>query len=165
MLKRILTLFVLAILAVSSLFAQITTSAIGGNVKSVANEPLVGATIVATHLPSGTKYTTVTRPGGVFSIQNMRVGGPYTIEITFVGFKVEKVEDVYLQLAESFQMSPVLDKFEATLENVLVTTGRRSIILNANRTGAVTNVGRREITTLPTISRNINDLARLTPQA
>ncbi|MEQ1677758.1 MAG: carboxypeptidase regulatory-like domain-containing protein [Chitinophagaceae bacterium] len=165
MLKRKLFLILLAFLAGSSLFAQITTSAINGTVKSATDEALTGATIVATHLPSGTKYTTVTRPGGVFSIQNMRVGGPYLIEITFVGYKVEKVEDVYLQLAESLQLSPFLTKNEATLENVLVTTGRRSTILNANRTGAVTNVGRREITALPSITRSINDLSRLTPQA
>lgn len=165
MLKRILFLFVLAFMAGSSLFAQITTSAIGGSVKGATDEPLVGATIVATHLPSGTKYTTVTRAGGSFAIQNMRVGGPYVIEITFVGYKVEKIEDVYLQLAESFQLTPQLIKNEATLENVVVTTGRRNTILNANRTGAVTNVGRREITVLPSISRSINDLSRLTPQA
>ena len=56
------------------LFAQITTSAVNGTVKNNADEPLVGATIVATHQPSGTKYSTVSRAGGQFSIQNMRVG-------------------------------------------------------------------------------------------
>lgn len=166
MLKRILFLFLTAFLVSTSLFAQITTSAIGGTVKSTTDEALSGATVVATHLPSGTKYITVTRPGGVFSIQNMRVGGPYLIEITFVGYKTEKIEDVYLQLAESFQITPVLTKNEATMENVVITgTSRRNTILNANRTGAVTNVGRREITVLPSITRSINDLSRLTPQA
>jgi hypothetical protein len=165
MLKRIVILFVLAFVASPLLHAQITTSALGGTVKNTVDEPLAGATIVAVHLPSGTKYTTVTRAGGVFSIQNMRVGGPYTIEISFVGYKAEKVEDVYLQLAESFQLAPLLTKTDATLENVILTTGRRSTILNSNRTGAVTNIGRREITTAPTITRNIGDLARFTPQA
>ena len=142
MLKRILFLLVVALVASPLLFAQITTSAINGTVKNNADEPLVGATIVATHQPSGTKYSTVSRAGGQFSIQNMRVGGPYLIEITFVGYKTEKIEDVYLQLAESFQLTPALTKAEATLENVVVTgTGRRNTILNANRTGAVTNVG------------------------
>ncbi len=166
MLKRILFLTFLAFMASTSLFAQITTSALNGTVKSTTDEDLVGATIVATHQPSGTRYTTTTRAGGVFSIQNMRVGGPYLIEITYVGYKVEKIEDVYLQLAESFQLTPMLTKNDATLETVVVTgTGRRNTILNANRTGAVTNVGRREITVLPSITRSINDLSRLTPQA
>jgi hypothetical protein len=165
MLKRILFLCAFAFLASPFVFAQVTTSALGGTIKSTTDEALVGATVTATHLPSGTKYLTVTRPGGVFSIQNMRVGGPYLIEVTFVGYKTEKVEDVYLQLAESFTLSPVMTKTDATLENVVLTTGRRNTILNANRTGAVTNVGRREITNLPSISRSINDMSRLTPQA
>jgi outer membrane receptor protein involved in Fe transport len=165
MLKRILFLFALAFMASPFVFAQVTTSALGGTIKSVTDEPLVGATVTATHLPSGTKYLTTTRAGGVFSIQNMRVGGPYEIEITFVGYKTEKINDVYLQLAESFNVTPLLAKTEATLENVILVTQRRSLLLNANRTGAVTNVGRREITNLPSISRSINDMSRLTPQA
>lgn len=165
MLKRILFLFALAFMASPFVYAQITTSALSGTVKSTTNEPLAGASIVVTHIPSGTKYTTVSRTGGAFSIQNMRVGGPYLVEITFVGYKVEKIDDLYLQLAENSQIEPQLTKTDATLENVILTTGKRSTILNSNRTGAVTNVGRREITTSPSISRNINELARFTPQS
>ena len=90
-------------MASSLVYAQITTSALSGTVKSTTNEPLAGASIVVTHIPSGTKYTTVSRTGGAFSIQNMRVGGPYLVEITFVGYKVEKIDDLYLQLAENSQ--------------------------------------------------------------
>jgi len=158
-------LFAFAFMAGPLAFAQITTSALSGTVKSTMDEALAGASILATHQPSGTRYTTVSRAGGAFSIQNMRVGGPYTVEITFVGFKTEKIEDLYLQLAETSELSPQLTKTDATLENVILTTGRRSTILNSNRTGALTNVGKREITVLPSISRNIQDLARLTPQA
>ena len=165
MLKRILFLFAFALVASPLLFAQITTSALGGAVKGNADEPLTGASIVATHLPSGTRYTTVTRSGGLFAIQNMRVGGPYLIEITFVGYKTEKIEDVYLQLGETFQLAPAMAKTETTLENVVLTTGRKNPILNASRTGALTNIGRREIATLPNISRSLGDLSRIAPQA
>lgn len=165
MLKRIVLLFVVALAASPLLFAQITTSAINGTVKNNADEPLVGATIVATHQPSGTKYTTVSRAGGTFSIQNMRVGGPYLIEISFVGHEADKHENVYLQLAESFLLNPLLTKTTASLENVVITTGRRSTLLNASRTGSVTNIGIRQINQLPTISRSINDLTRATPQS
>ena len=154
MLKRILFLFALALMASPFLFAQITTSAITGTVKSNAEEPLVGASVVATHLPSGTKYATSSRGGGQFQIVNMRVGGPYLIEVTFVGFETEKYENIYLQLAESFVLTPALRKSNTTLENVVLTTGRRSQTLNPNRTGAVTNIGIRQITQLPTISRS-----------
>lgn len=164
MLKRILFLIFIAATSLS-ISAQITTSTLTGNVKSTTNEELVGATVVATHQPSGTKYTTVTRTGGVFSIPNMRVGGPYLIEVTFIGFDKVKFEDVYLKLAESFVLEPQLQKTDATLENVVVTTGRRNSILNANRTGAVTNIGLRQLTSLPSISRSLNDFTRATPQS
>lgn len=165
MLKRILFLFALAFVASPLLFAQITTSSVVGTVKNTSEEPLVGATVIATHLPSGTKYTTISRSGGVVNIQNMRVGGPYLIEISFVGHDPEKFEDVYLQLAESFTINSLLKKTEATLENVVVSTARRSSILNPNRTGAVTNIGIRQITQTPSINRSINDLTRATPQS
>lgn len=158
-------MLVVALVASPMLFAQITTSAINGTVKNNAEEPLVGATIVATHQPSGTKYSTISRAGGQFSIQNMRVGGPYLIEISFVGHDAGKFENVYLQLAESFLLNPYLNKTSASLENVVLTTGRRSSVLNANRTGSVNNIGIRQINQLPTISRSINDLTRSTPQA
>jgi len=165
MLKRILFLFALALMASPLLFAQITTSSVTGTVKSTTDEPLVGATIVATHVPSGTKYTGISRGGGQFTIPNMRIGGPYLIEVTFVGYDKEKYEDVYLKLAEALLMDPFLKKTDATLENVVITTGRRNSILNANRTGAVTNIGLRQITQLPSISRSINDFTRATPQS
>ncbi len=164
MLKRILFFFALALIASPLLFGQITTSAVVGTVKSTTDDPLVGATIVATHVPSGTKYTSISRSGGSINIQNMRVGGPYLIEISFVGHEPEKFENIYLQLSEAFTINSVLRKIEGTLENVLITTARRSNILNANRTGAVTNINQRQINQLPTISRSINDLTRATPQ-
>jgi hypothetical protein len=164
MLKRILFLIATVFMASPFLFAQITTSAINGKVTGTTDEVLVGATVVATHVPSGTRYATTTRGGGVFSIQNMKPGGPYLIEITYVGYDAEKMQDIYLQLAESFVMNPVLKKTNATLENVALTTGRRNIF-NPNRTGAVTNIGLRQITQLPTISRSINDFTRVTPQS
>lgn len=165
MLKRILFVFVLALMVSPFVSAQITTSAITGAIKSTTGEVLVGASVVATHIPTGTKYTTVSRAGGVIRIENMRSGGPYTIEITYVGYDKDTYTDVYLQLAESFILNPELKKTEKVLETVVLTTSGRSQILNKNRTGAVTNIGLRQITTMPTITRSLNDLTRATPQS
>ena len=107
MLKRILFLFVLAFMASPLLFSQITTSSISGTVKGILMNPLSGQRSVATHLPSGTKYATTSRGGGIFNIHNMRVGGPYLIEITFVGYDAEKIENAFLQLGESFSIKSV----------------------------------------------------------
>ncbi|HMU47938.1 MAG TPA: carboxypeptidase regulatory-like domain-containing protein [Chitinophagaceae bacterium] len=165
MLKRLLFLCALTFISGAFVFGQITTSAMSGTVKGGSDEALVGATIVATHLPSGTKYSTVTRDGGRYTIQNMRVGGPYLIEISYVGHDPEKLEDIYLLLAETFVYNSTLKKSTTTLENVVLTTGRRNAVFNANRTGSLTQIGIRQITQTPTISRSINDLTRATPQS
>ncbi|MEI9909041.1 MAG: carboxypeptidase regulatory-like domain-containing protein [Bacteroidota bacterium] len=165
MLKRIIPVIAFLFAFPAMMVAQITTSSISGTVTGITKEPLVGATITATHQPSGTRYVTTSKSGGQVYIQNMRVGGPYLIEISFVGFETEKLENVYLQLAESFILTSALKSANSTLENVVVTTGRRNTILNSNRTGAVTNIGLRQIQQSPTVTRNLNDFTRATPQS
>ncbi len=160
-----LFLLVFAMLMAPRLYAQVTTSALTGTVRSATEEPLVGANIVATHLPSGTKYATSARGGGEFQIANMRPGGPYLIEVTFIGYDTERFENIFLQLAESFVLRPTMKKTSTVMEEVLLTTGRRSQTFNPNRTGAVTNIGLRTITQAPTITRSLNDLTRIAPQA
>ncbi len=155
----------LAFVAGPFLFAQITTSTITGTVKGTNDEPLVGATVLATHIPTGTKYTAVSRAGGAIRMENLQPGGPYRIEITYVGHDKETYDDIYLQLAESFILTSQLKKTDKTLETVVLTTSGRSLILNKNRTGNVTNVGLRQITQLPTINRSLNDFTRLTPES
>ena len=74
--------------AAVSLNAQVTTSALTGRVTEANNEVIIGATIQATHLPSGTHYGTITNPDGRYSIHGMRPGGPYKIEISYIGYKI-----------------------------------------------------------------------------
>ncbi|MBC7946722.1 MAG: TonB-dependent receptor [Chitinophagaceae bacterium] len=166
MLKRIIPVIALFLAFPLMMMGQVTTSSLAGTVSGANNEPLVGATVTATHLPSGTRYVTISKGGGQVNIQNMRVGGPYRIEISFVGFETDKLEEVYLKLAESFLLSSQLKSTAGTLETVVVaTTGRRNTILNPNRTGSVTNIGLRQIQQLPTVTRNLNDFTRATPQS
>ena len=166
MLKRILFSLMVVCIAATYSQAQITTSSISGTVKDASTgEGLVGATIIATHQPTGTRYNVLSRSGGEYAISNMRVGGPYLIQISFVGYDLEKADEVYLKLAENFIVNSSLAKSIGTLENVIVSTGRRNPILNSSRTGAVTNIGVRQIQQTPSISRSINDLTRATPQS
>lgn len=166
MLKRIIPVIIGLLAIPSILVAQVTTSSLSGTITGSNNEPLVGATVSAVHQPSGTKYVTTSKSGGQFYITNMRSGGPYTIEITFVGFTADKQEDIYLKLAETFLHNVTLKNSAGELSQVVVTTtGKKNPIMNAQRMGAVTNIGSREIQRLPTVSRNINDLTRISPQA
>lgn len=166
MLKRIFFLLAIVSIASFSTVAQVTTSSLTGIVKDANGEPLTGASILATHTPSGTVYKTISNATGRYSILNMRTGGPYEIEISFVGFQTDKIGDVYLNLGEPFNLPSTLTTEANELEKVVVTaTGRRNPIMNGNRTGAVTNLGRQQIERMPTITRNINDLTRSTPQS
>lgn len=166
MLKRITFLLAIAFIASPFLSAQITTSSVTGYVRdSVSNEPFVGATVKATHMPSGTKYQTISSKNGEFTIHNMRVGGPYHVIISFVGFETKTFDDVVLRLAEPFLLEVTLNRIVGSLESVIVSTSRRNPILNSNRTGAATNIGARDIQNLPSISRSVNDFTKLTPQS
>ena len=165
MFRRLLSFILFIAVMCIGASGQVTTSSLTGSVRDSSGQPLAGATIVATHQPSGSRYTAISQSSGQFTINNMRVGGPYTIAISYVGYDVQSFDDVYLRLAESFVLNATIEKTNTSLEQVVVTAGRRNPILNANRTGAVTNIGSREIQTLPTISRSLNDFTRLTPQA
>ncbi len=145
--------------------AQVTTGSISGSVKTNTNEPLAGATVEATHQPSGTQYSTVSASSGQFNLQNLKPGGPYLVKITFVGYKPSTYEEIYIKLGEPYVLNSQLGDTESTLAEVVITTAARNPILNANRTGAITNIGSRQIQAMPTITRSMNDLIRLTPQA
>ncbi len=166
MLKRILFSLAIVFIAATYSEAQVTTSSITGNViDSATKEPLVGASISATHAPSGTRYTAISSGNGDFTIHDMRVGGPYIVVVSFVGFESVTFDDVMLKLAEPFLLEVNLNKTSGTLENVIISTSRRNPILNSSRTGAMTNLGQRDIANLPSIQRSVNDFTRLTPQA
>ena len=166
MLKRIPFLLTLMLLIGQVLLAQVTTSSMSGTLKDSADGSSIGgATILAVHTPSGTRYSTVTQLLGQFTINNMRVGGPYQVTASHVGFQNQTFDDITLQLGETFILTGTLNKINQTLENVVVTSGRRSNIMNANRTGSVTNISVQQINRLPSITRSLNDFTRLTPQS
>ena len=159
MLKRILTLLTLALLAGQFLNAQVTTSSITGFVKGDNGEPLVGATVVATHTPTGTKYTTTTRGEGKFDIANVNPGGPYNIAVSFVNFQTFTREDIFLPLGENSKQDFVLTNKPAELTAVTVVATR------SNRAGTEANIGRERVANIPSVGRNISDLLRSAPLA
>lgn len=164
--RRILPLtLALMLTAVTGLWAQgITTASISGSVVDPKGEPLPGANIIAIHGPSGTKYGTSSRADGKYTIPNVRVGGPYKISISFVGYETQERNDVTLSLGETFNLDFKLSESGTQLQE-LVVSGTRDATLNSDRTGASTNINNKQITQLPTLSRSFNDYVRLTPQA
>lgn len=160
----IATMLVLAFGYGQSVQAQVTTASLTGVVADQTGETLPGASVVAVHTPSGTTYGTSTRSDGSYRISNMRVGGPYTITFSFVGFRSYVVEDVYLQLGETYNQRGTLSTDSIELDELIV-TALEDRIFNQERTGAGTNVTSDRIINVPTINRSIEDLTKLTPQS
>ena len=161
----LLKVVVIAFALVSSFnaaIAQVTTSAMVGLIKD-AKGPLPGANVKATHTPSGTVYNISTNTNGRFAINNMRVGGPYTLDISYVGFTSQKLTDVFLKLGDTYVLDYQLNDGGTTLN--LVTVKGSGVKGVQQKTGASTNISSRDLVSLPTISRSINDFTRLTPQA
>ncbi|RTQ50631.1 TonB-dependent receptor [Hymenobacter gummosus] len=143
----------------------ITTSAISGVITDKAGSGLPGATVIAVHTPTGTQYVAPTNSEGRFNLQNMRVGGPYTVRITFVGYQDVTREGIYLTLGQTLRLDVNLSEQTQTLADVVVTGRDSRSVMNADRTGSSTNISTEEIQRLPTISRSLNDFTRLTPQS
>ncbi|MFD1096649.1 TonB-dependent receptor [Salegentibacter chungangensis] len=162
--KRLLLLLFIAFLGFLPATAQVTTAEISGTVYFEDGEPLPGANITAVHTPTGTKYGAVTNFDGRFNLLNLRVGGPYKITISFVGFNTAVYNDVNLSLGETYNLEVNMVSDETQLQEVVI-KGERNQIINSDRTGAVTSVGSKELKTLPTISRSASDFYRLEPMA
>lgn len=158
------TLLLASMLLSVMLFAQVTTSGLSGKIVGKDNLSLPGATIIAIHVPSGTKYATITDSKGFYRIPNMRIGGPYNITVSYVGFKTINQENINLNLGQTFSLNFSMDESATMLKGVEITSTRNALI-DGTKTGATTNISRQQILTIPSISRSISDFTRLSPQA
>ncbi|HEX8327778.1 MAG TPA: carboxypeptidase regulatory-like domain-containing protein [Hymenobacter sp.] len=141
-----------------------TTAAMNGVITDSKGEGLPGATVIAVHTPTNTQYVSPTNADGRFNIQGMRVGGPYTLKVTFVGYQDVNRDGITLTLGQNQRIDVQLNDASTQLTEVVV-SGRPDPNINAGRTGAATNVSREQINQLPTLNRNLTDFTRLTPQA
>ncbi len=158
--KRLHLLMALLAFMVTTAMAQITTSGLSGSV-TASGEDVIGATIEAVHVPSGTRYKAVTNIDGMFTINGMRVGGPYEVKISYIGYKTKVVKNVTLQLGETYNLKETLDEDSKQLgEVVVVAKGSK---FSVEKTGASTNISNAQIANMPTVSRSITDITRLSP--
>ncbi|GAB3197993.1 hypothetical protein ABID22_000682 [Pontibacter aydingkolensis] len=135
-----------------------------GRIVDESGMGLPGATVVAVHTPTNTQYVAGTNTDGRYNFQNMRVGGPYTIKTSYVGYQEQRIENVYLKLGQALNLDFKLTSGNVNLGEVEIVSKKDNVI-NIDRTGAATNVARDQIEKLPTLSRSIQDFTRLTPQA
>lgn len=148
-----------------TLFGQgVTTSSMNGRVTDDKGEALIGANVIATHVPSGTTYGNATDLDGYYRIPGMRVGGPYKIVISYTGFEDQVKEGIYLTLGQSFKYDGGL-KEAAVAIDVITVAASRNDVFDGNRTGQQTIIDENTINAIPTVSRSIADFARLNPLA
>src|SRR3954447_26089540 len=120
----------LTIFCVVSGFGQETTSEINGIITNTAQHGLAGATIVALHVPTGSKYSTTSRKDGHYNLANLRVGGPYTITVSYVGYEPQTQENITLLLGQAFVGDFKMSPSAQSLGDVVVTTTRQSKVFN-----------------------------------
>jgi hypothetical protein len=146
--------------------AQVTTSGMNGKVVGPDGNVLIGATVVAIHVPTGAQFGGISNGEGLYRLPNMDVGGPYTLKVTYVGYESWTKEGIYLTLGQTFRMNVGLQDTEVKLGEVAV-IGRRGVVdvFDGNRTGSETVVSLDLIDAMPTVGRDLTDFTRLTPQA
>lgn len=160
--KRILFLIVTVMMIVSSAMAQVTTSGISGKVtmNDANGEGIIGASVMAVHVPSGTRYSATTNVKGAFAIKGMRTGGPYTINVSYIGMQSKFFQNITLSLGETYHINVWLKDDEKTLSEVIV---KGQLGLNKTRTGAAQSINNARLQELPSISHSVADIARVNP--
>src|SRR5688572_15409075 len=161
-----LVLLVLSIMAAPGVAPGqgVPTATVTGFVSDTAATPITGATVVAVHVPSGTQYRATARSGGAYTLPNVRIGGPYRITATYLGFEPRGEEDVFLNLGETRRLDFRLTRAAVVLAGQQI-TGARNEQKESERTGAATFVTPAQVVALPSIKRSTRDLTRIDPRS
>ena len=160
--KLFLSAFALLVSLVS--VAQVTTSSISGSIKDKNGAALEGATVTATHTPTGTVYISISKKGGVFNVAGVRIGGPYTLKVDYVGYSTQILEGIILLLGEPYNVSLIMGENIKSIREVVITgTSKRKVF--ADKSGPSTVIGQQQLKTIPNFSRNLVDFTTITPQA
>lgn len=164
MLFRLSVVISLVLMFSTAVLAQVTTSGMSGTVDDDSGERLPGATVIAVHEPSGTQYGTITNGEGRFTLQGMRPGGPYKVEVSFIGYSKGTYTQIKLSLGENFVLNATLTESTIDVGEVMVIAQKASPF-QTSKTGATTNISNEQMNAMPTISRSISDIARISPYA
>ena len=160
-----LSFLILLLAPLSFLYSQgVTTATLNGLVHNTAGEPLIAANVLVVHEPSGTQYGASTGSDGRFFLPNLRVGGPYTITVSYIGYSPEKKDNIYLSLGQKFSVEFEMKEAQVQIGEVLV-KAEQDPVLNSGRTGAKTSVDPKLVEELPSIKRSTRDLTRLDPRS
>jgi hypothetical protein len=162
--KHLLLTFATVLISIGAWAQAVTTATISGLITDKDGKTLPGANIVAVHVPSGTKYGASSRADGHYTIPAVRIGGPYALTVTFVGYEDQKFDIDYLSLDQNFTANFKLGEAATELSEIQV-TAQKDAVLNSERTGAATALRKEQFERLPTITRSFQDFSSLDPRA
>jgi hypothetical protein len=160
--KRLFAMLMILFMSLAIFGQDATTSSMNGKIVDSKGMPLPGSTIVAIHVPSGSIYGAAANTQGFYSIQGMRPGGPYKVEISFVGYSKKTFTDINLQLGETYAMSTGLTESSTELNEVVI-VGVKPSAFNTEKTGATTNVNKQAMSLVPSLNRSLSDYTKLSP--
>ena len=165
--RRLGCLLIMIFFCVTSFAQGITTAEIYGRVVDLSGEFLPGASVYVEHHPTGTRVGTVSDDNGFFRMPNLSVGGPYSLNVSFVGYTTFVENDLFLSLGQSYEVTVPLGTDNLKINEVTVSAFKdnRYGVADGNARGAQTVISRRGINKLPTLTGNMNDFLRMTPQA
>lgn len=145
--------------------AQVTTAEIQGYVYEDSGEPLFSATVVVVHEPTGKLVGTITKENGRFDIRNLKIGGPYRLEVSFIGYNKQVKKGLFLNIGDKLSLKFTLKSSSFEMGDIVVKAKSLDNIISSDKTGASTSIGKTQLNSLPTISRSAADFTRLTPSA
>jgi len=162
--KKNISILAFLLLFTSTLISQVTTSGINGKIVDDKGETIIGAVIRVVHIPTGSKYTSVSNYEGIYSLEGLKTGGPYKMAISFIGYKTQIIEGIFLKLSDFYEKDIIFKKDIKELSEIIVKADKLTVF-NSNTTGAAQNFDTRKIESIPTISQSIYDVAKLSPFA
>jgi hypothetical protein len=162
--RRIAVLLFSLVLALPMVYGQVTTSSMSGKITD-ENGAIAGATVIATYTPSGTQYYAISDKSGNFTLLNVRAGGPYTVKVNMLGYRDYEVTGINVALSDNYVLNVKMAEEAIGLDAIVVTADAISSNMRSDRAGAITTADTRTMQTLPTVSRSLNDVLSLTPQA
>jgi len=158
--KKTIVMSLLSLFVTIASFGQITTSSLSGVVKNEKGETLIGATVNAVHQPTGTKYGASTNSQGSYIIPGIRVGGPYLIKVSYVGYKSKEISDINTSLGLTTNVSTILIDDATSLTEVVVVAVNDNTF-SKEKTGASQQFSRRELQSIPvTGARTIESITK-----
>lgn len=160
--KLLLLVFLLTLISPS--FAQNTLGVFSGKVFDGDNnkEPMIGANILVKNESTGYSTGVTTDLNGNFRIEDLPLGGPYTVTVSFIGYTDKVYKDYTLNMSDHIVIPDIILSENVEILEEIVVQGF-SYKSSRDRVGGSTKIDSDIMSKLPSPSRNFQSFAELSP--